>query len=163
MRTIVFGITTCVMLAAAACTRSGWQPGPAPEARAADSTALMQADRDFAVATAQRGPAGWVSFFAEDGAMVGGAGEIAGHDAILRAVTPNFTNPDRRLAWHPVRADVARSRDLGYTVGEFQVLVRSSSGNVDSAAAHGRYLTVWRKQADGSWKVTADIGSNAPS
>lgn len=69
----------------------------------------MQADRDFAVATAQRGPAGWVSFFAEDGAMVGGAGEIAGH------------------------------------------------------AAHGRYLTVWRKQADGSWKVTADIGSNAPS
>jgi ketosteroid isomerase-like protein len=54
---------------------------------------------------------------------------------------------------------VAASRDLAYTVGTWQV---SKKENPEEVLATGKYVTVWRKQKDGSWKAVADIGNDDP-
>ncbi|MBI4420961.1 MAG: DUF4440 domain-containing protein, partial [Gemmatimonadetes bacterium] len=54
------------------------------------------------------------------------------------------------------RADVAASGDLGYTVGLFQSRRLDAAGK--PVVGTGKYVTIWRKQADGSWKAMLDLG-----
>ncbi len=64
------------------------------------------------------------------------------------------------LSWYPVAADISRTADLGYTTGpyEYRPIKSGEARNVD----HGYYVSVWRKQKDGSWKVVLDIGNPNP-
>lgn len=63
--------------------------------------------------------------------------------------------PGFSIKWEPNIAEVASSGDMGYTIGAYKLSVNDSTGMpmVDT----GKYLTVWKKQADGSWKVAADM------
>jgi ketosteroid isomerase-like protein len=54
---------------------------------------------------------------------------------------------------------VSSSADLGYSVGEYQRIGKDSSGNPTTAT--GSYVSIWRKQPDGKWKIVLDIGSPA--
>lgn len=65
------------------------------------------------------------------------------------------------LAWHPVFADVAESKDLGFTIGESIATGLGPSGA--AVQRTGKYLTVWRRQRDGSWKFVVDGGNPTPS
>jgi len=130
-------------------------------ARAAEADArerLMQADRDFDRDTAQTGAQGWVSYFAEDGMMFGNDGSVTqGTEAIREAMEPAFANPDFSLRWEPVDADVSGADDLGYTHGTYTLTRKNAEGQ--RVSLYGRYVTIWKKQADGSWKVVLDIGT----
>ena len=48
--------------------------------------------------------------------------------------------------------------DLGYTVGTWER--RAAPGGGQTAVTRGNYLTVWKKQADGAWRVSFDTGSS---
>lgn len=63
------------------------------------------------------------------------------------------------LVWWPIYADAARSGDLGYTTGPYEF---RQKGPDDKAVFTGNYMTIWRKQADGSWKVAIDFGISNP-
>ncbi len=123
----------------------------------AELEALMEADRAFDRATAERGADGWLEFFAEDGAMIqAGVGEIRGLPEIREAMSDAFVG--RTLRWQPQRADVSSSGDLGYTVGTWEmraVSVSEGSGTL----GRGMYVSIWRKQDDGSWRVVMDLGN----
>ena len=55
---------------------------------------------------------------------------------------------------------MASSGDLGYTYGNFVF----KSKNKDGPTVHyGKYMSVWRKQKDGSWKVVVDMGNSSPA
>ncbi len=119
---------------------------------------LMEADRAFNRATQQRGVDGWVSFFDVDGAMIQeGVGEVTGRDAIGAAMGSVFSTPDVSLIWEPSRAHASDDGTLGFTVGGFEST--SMGPNGESAVAHGIYVSIWRKQSDGSWKVIMDLGN----
>jgi ketosteroid isomerase-like protein len=64
-------------------------------------------------------------------------------------------------SWRPVYADVAGSLDLGFTVGEYSITTRGATGA--AVQRFGKYLTVWKRQRDGSWKfvVTGENGTPA--
>ena len=62
------------------------------------------------------------------------------------------------LDWTPRQAEVSRGRDLGWTWGEWQLLQSAASRKV---LARGKYLKVWKRGADGGWKLAADIGNQA--
>jgi len=126
---------------------------------AATRTALMDADRAFNNATAERRTDGWMQFIAEDGAMIRSAGTITGRAAIREEMAKTFADTAFSLRWEPLQADA--SGDLGYTNGRFEARFRDAKGN--AAMRTGRYLTVWKKQADGSWKVVRDIGVQDPA
>jgi ketosteroid isomerase-like protein len=124
--------------------------------------ALMRADRDFDKATAETGVKGWVSHFAEDGQMFpAGAEMVSGRQAIREAMAPAFANPEFSLRWKPLGADVSRAGDLGYTYGTY--VAKGAGPQRQTVERHGKYVSVWKKQADGSWKVVVDIGNSSPA
>jgi ketosteroid isomerase-like protein len=117
---------------------------------------LMKADRDFAAAVAAHGVDAWVAAFAADGIQIDEAGVTQGSAAIRHLMTGALADPKVLLDWQPVSAVTSASADLGYTIGKWQVRSRA---HPDSVFSHGNYVTIWRKQPDGSWKAAVDIGN----
>jgi ketosteroid isomerase-like protein len=61
------------------------------------------------------------------------------------------------LEWYPALSHTAASADLGYTTGPWTY--RTADGKTE---VNGTFLSVWRKQPDGSWRVVVDCGVNHP-
>jgi ketosteroid isomerase-like protein len=140
----------------------GWRSSRTGMAAVDERQALMQADRDFDKATAETGVEGWVSYFAEDGQMFpAGAEIVSGRAAIREAMAPAFKNPGFSLRWKPLGADVSRAGDLGYTYGTYVAKKPGPQGQ--AVERHGKYVSIWKKQADGSWKIVVDIGNVSPA
>jgi ketosteroid isomerase-like protein len=59
------------------------------------------------------------------------------------------------ITWQPIIAEIAGSSDLGYTVGNYQFHNTSAE---EKPNAFGSFVTLWKKQADNSWKVAVDMG-----
>lgn len=124
----------------------------------AERRALMAADRAFAEETARRGVAGWTSYFAPNGLMLPVGGPLVeGHAAIRDHMRRSLGYPGFRLEWEPLRAELSEAGDLGYTIGRFEASTLRNGERV--VLQRGKYLSVWRKQADGTWKVEADISN----
>jgi ketosteroid isomerase-like protein len=61
------------------------------------------------------------------------------------------------LTWTPTEADAAASGELGYTWGRWEYRDKTQDGKpVD---IKGTYVTIWKRQADGTWKVVLDGGN----
>ena len=76
----------------------------------------------------------------------------------LRA-RPAVPFSDHELRWEPRLGDVAASGDLGWLTGPSTF----TNHRDKQPPRHGNYLSIWRKQTDGTWKVLFDVGANAPS
>ena len=64
------------------------------------------------------------------------------------------------LAWNPVWADISADGSLGYTTGGWEFRPK---GKTDQPTAFGEYVTIWKKQSDGSFKAILDIGITHPT
>lgn len=108
---------------------------------------VVAAERAFAARAAE---VGWVPAFREfaaaDGLMPGPEGYVSAPEQLER--TPDDGN--RTLAWWPAYAGIARSGDMGFTAGP------ASFDDVRTPRIY--YFTIWRRQADGSWKWIYDGG-----
>jgi len=122
--------------------------------------AIRQAEADFEAARAAKGLEGWLSFFADDATDIAAGAPIADKTA-MRARLQKRWNNNFVLKWQPVKVKVARGGDMAFSVGTWQI----ADKNKPSAGVIGRgkYLTVWGKQKDGSWKVLADTGVEDPA
>lgn len=109
---------------------------------------LEAADRAFAADTEKRGVDGWVNAFDPEGWMLRGDGEKMERDAIRAQMTPILTAG--RLTWAPIAS--GGNDALGFTVGKATFTARSGERRLTS------YITMWRKQADGTWKALFDTG-----
>ena len=128
-----------------------------PDPNLAAVAAIMKADADFNQAVADRNVNRFLSFIAEGATFNGGTpGEIRGRDAIAKDWAPFFEPSGPRLTWKPTKAEVLGAGDLGYSVGASEF--RTTAGT-QTTVRRGNYLTVWRKQADGAWRVVYDTGS----
>ena len=132
------------------CTRTE-SPATPP-----DPQVLLEADRAFARATAERRAEGWVSFFADDGAQLVPGSEVRGLDAIRELMGPAFADTSFILSWEPTRADIAASGDLGYTIGRYKSHRLGPDGL--PVERTGTYVSMWRRGTDGAWKVVLDTG-----
>ena len=64
------------------------------------------------------------------------------------------------LAWNPIRAAISADRKMGWSTGPWTWRTDSTA---TEAQGHGEYLSVWRKTADGVWKVALDCGIGHPA
>ena len=60
------------------------------------------------------------------------------------------------LSWRPVFAEISGFGDFGYTTGPYRFLPQ---GKPSSEATYGDYVSVWRKNSQGVWKVVIDVGT----
>lgn len=143
-------------LAAGLC---GWAAGA--RKGAADRAALLKMEADFARASAARGVEGWLSYFAPDAAIFPPSADIVTGLPAIRAHYQKTGFTPAGLSWTPVFAEASACGDLGYTFGNWEAVEKDAKGA--PVTYRGKFLTVWKRQADGSWKVAADIGNARPN
>jgi len=113
-------------------------------------TSLVEAERAFAAASLARGTrAAFLEFLAEDSILFR-PGPVPGKKWI-----EDHPAPSTLLTWEPAFADVAQSGDLGYTTGPWEI---RSTGPKDQPTAYGHFVSIWKRQTDGIWKVVVDLG-----
>jgi ketosteroid isomerase-like protein len=117
--------------------------------KSADEQAILKAETDFARESQTHGADAWVAFAADD-AVEAGVG-ATGKDAIRAFFTKLYATPGFKLTWTPDYAKVFG--DVGVTSGRYRNEV---SGKLTDS---GRYVTVWSRQKDGSWKWSWDKGT----
>lgn len=132
---------------------------------AADSSAaereLLAADRSFARATSARGAEGWTSWFLEGGGMIGPGYRVQGLAAVRDAMRAAFARPGYRIEWEPAEAHPGPGSATGFTVGSYRILTRESGGV--AVVERGRYVTLWRRDEAGRWRVRLDVGLPSPA
>lgn len=135
-------------------------PNPIADPTMSSGKALLfDLEARFAKDVAERGGAGFAAWFADDGVALGnGAAPLIGKVAIAQSA--NWAPAAYQLTWTPTDAMMGPSGDMGYTWGHYQGRGKDANGN--PVTTSGRYITVWRRQKDGSWKVVLDAGSNEP-
>jgi len=125
--------------------------------RPTGSDVLVKLEADFAKAVAEHGRSAFVTYFAEDGVeLEDGGGITTREDVKKQPAWPEGTS----LTWTPVHSDMAASGDLGFTYGNYVFKSRNKEGKI--VANYGKYVSVWKKQTDGSWKVVVDMGNSSP-
>ncbi len=121
---------------------------------------LFGLEARFAKDVAERGGKAFADWFAEDGVTLGnGAAPVIGRVAIAKSA--NWDPKAYQLTWTPTEAVMGPSGDMGYTWGHFEGHSKDANGN--PVTTSGRYMTIWRRQPDGQWKVVLDAGSNEPA
>ena len=122
---------------------------------------LMQADRDFAVATHSRGIEGWMSFYSSDAIRIRyRENMVKGYDEVRKYDTPNISDTTVTLNWEPTDAYVFREGTIGSTTGRYWIVSRRTADS-GKELGHGRYVTMWRRE-QGRWLVIMDTGYPDP-
>ncbi len=84
-----------------------------------DPQVLLQTERAFAKATADRGVDGWMEFMAPN-AVVLSAEPLVGLDQIRAGMGKQFNTPGFKLTWEPTMAEFLGEGDIGYVVGRYE-------------------------------------------
>lgn len=139
------------------------QPPPTqpdvPKAVAAARANVFAADSAFADLGYRMGSAfAFSNTVAPDGVVFGNPQLVIGPHAIDEFLAGR--GAESSLTWHPIFAAVAASRDLGYTIGEYTITARGPTGA--AVQRFGKYLTVWKRQSNGTWKFVVDGGNGSP-
>jgi ketosteroid isomerase-like protein len=120
---------------------------------------LLELEGRFSQAVAEGGGKAFGSWFAEDGVTLNnGKPAILGRTAI--AAQAQWDPKTYQLTWTPQGAQMGPSNDMGFTWGHYEG--RSKDKNGEPVVIAGRYFTIWKKLANGTWKVALDASAEGP-
>jgi len=115
---------------------------------------VRNAEIAFAKAFADRDQAKFFAMVAADATFLGGMGTLRGRQAVIDRWSRFFTGPQAPFEWGPERVEVTADGKLGLSTGP----IYDPKGN------HlGDYSSIWKRQADGAWKVIFDGPGSAPA
>jgi ketosteroid isomerase-like protein len=119
---------------------------------------MVDTERAFAAMSEKLGirPA-FMLFIADDGILFRPKAVLGKKWMVEHPVPPLNKRP--QLKWQPGFADIARASDMGYTTGPWEF---KDDMHDARPSAFGNFLTVWKKQANGSWKFAIDLGISNP-
>ena len=116
---------------------------------------LVEAERAFARYCIENGiRAAWLEFFTDDGIIFQPGPTNSKEFYSKRPVQAK--PPKVVLNWEPRYGDVSQAADLGYNIGPWNLDINTTP---KEPTEHGYYMSVWKKQSDGRWKVALDFGS----
>jgi ketosteroid isomerase-like protein len=138
------------------CNQAAQESAPAIDMEKAVAD-LIQADKDFSAASVEKGaPEAFRMYLIENAVQLPTRSHpVVGRDAIYNnmiSYSGNYT-----MSWTPAAGEVAKSGDLGYTWGMYAITFTDSTG--EEKTSPGKYLNIWKKQDDGTWKVAIDMGN----
>jgi uncharacterized protein (TIGR02246 family) len=100
-----------------------------------------------------------VSHFSDDAIVIdNGKPPVKGREGAKTLYRDSAADPANSLTFAPSRIEVAKSGDLAYVLGSY-TSVHTVPNTHKTAEERGTYISIYRKQPDGSWKDVADIGS----
>jgi ketosteroid isomerase-like protein len=129
---------------------------PAAAADTKIEQTLRDLDAKWSAAAGAKDVDKTVSYYAESGiVMPPNASAATTKESIRSAWKEMLTTPGAAISWKATKVEVAKSGDLACVSGIYDETMTDASGK--SLKDHGKYVEVWKKQADGTWKVVADI------
>lgn len=141
----------------AAIAIAGCGQQPAKTDTAAIEKQLQVHEANWNRAYAERDAETLAGMYADDAALANpGEALVRGKDAIREATAAFAADPNLKVAFEANRIQVAASGDLAYTRGRYTLTMTNADTNKPETST-GHYLTVWQKQADGSWKAVEDF------
>ncbi|WP_446744089.1 YybH family protein [Silvibacterium acidisoli] len=125
----------------------------------ADVSFLFNLESNFAEDTASGGGPAFAKWFAEDAVTLSdGKAPVTGRAAIAAQAT--WSPETYQLTWRPEGGRMGPNGDMGFTWGHYESSFKDRDGSVKKTS--GRYMTVWKKQKDNSWKVALDASNTEP-
>lgn len=119
---------------------------------------MVETERAFSRMSEEKGtrPA-FAAFIADDGILFRPTPVLGKKWMVEHPLPPSTTRS--LLTWQPIFAAVSLAGDFGYTTGPWQF-----KNDIKDAkpVAFGNFMTVWRKQVDGSWRFALDLGISNP-
>ena len=125
--------------------------------------ALRDLDAQWSAAAGTKDVDKTVSFYS-DNATVLPPNEAAAttKDAIRKTWADLLASPGLVISWKATKVEAAKSGDLAFVSGTYELTMTDASGN--PVNDRGKYVEVWEKQANETWKCGTDIwNSNLPA
>jgi ketosteroid isomerase-like protein len=120
---------------------------------------LLDLEARFARDVAAGGGKAFASWFADDAvSLSNGRPAMLGRGAI--AASANWDPKTYQLTWTPTAAQMGPSNDMGFTWGHYEGHTKDRNG--EPVTVTGRYITVWKKLPNGTWKVALDASATEP-
>jgi ketosteroid isomerase-like protein len=125
----------------------------------AERNSLLEADLSFSRRSEEKGAAqAFYDFLVPDAvSLCAGDPPIRGREAIKVHLA---AGPQGFFTWQPIAADVSGSGDVGYTWGTANLQTKGPDDK--PRIVYSKYVTVWRKQNSGGWKVVLFSTSQSP-
>ena len=123
--------------------------------------ALRKLDAQWSAAASAKNLDQVVSYYSSDAIVLAPNLPVASSAEAIRKVWKGELDGMSSGGWKPTRVEVAQSGDIAYISGTYTWAGKGADGK--EMKDQGKYLEVWKKQTDGSWKCTADCwNSNLP-
>jgi uncharacterized protein (TIGR02246 family) len=155
MKQTLIALTGTLLLACAGCTQ-------APPAPVDTSAADMQAIKDAVAAEAKDVGAKqfdkMASYYADDAVLMTNGAPPASGKAAIQGMTKMLADMDADLKFEATKVDVAKSGELGYAQGTYTIATTDPKTK-KRMMEKGTFVSVLKKQADGSWKLVQDINT----
>ena len=130
--------------------------GTAPAADTKIEQALRDADAQWSKAAGAKDLDKTVSYYSDDAIVMPPNASAATTKEAIRTVWKDLlTSPGVAISWKATKVEVAKSGDIGFVSGTYELTMNDASGK--PVNDRGKYVEVWEKQADGKWKCGADI------
>jgi uncharacterized protein (TIGR02246 family) len=149
------------MILTTSCDQAGKKDGQAEhqqeiqQARAADEAAIRAASAAWSQAVTAKDLDKSISFYADDAVQFPNKAPAArGKENIRKNWAPMLALPGAGLSWQTSSVEVARSGDIAYETGTYVFVTTDKKGK--STDEKGKFVVVWKKQNDSSWKVVVD-------
>ena len=130
-----------------------------PDSRALNERAIREADSATLKAAQANDVNGVVANYADDASWLPPNSPLVhGKAAIREGWAKLMGNPGFTLDWQINKLEVARSGDIAYTIYAYQMALDGANGK--PITDQGKDMAVWKKQADGTWKMVAETFSS---
>jgi uncharacterized protein (TIGR02246 family) len=130
----------------------------AQQSRAADEAAIRSASTAWSQAAQAKDLDKAVSLYTDDAIAFQDKGPMTkGKENIGEGWKTMLALPGPGLSFAPTAVEVAKSGDMAYEYGLYDMVTTDKKGKTNDEK--GKYVTVWKKQGDGSWKVAIDINN----
>jgi uncharacterized protein (TIGR02246 family) len=148
-------LTCAALLACAACQQQQTAEAPKPDT-AAETQAIETVENGQIAAVNQKNVDGATSVYADDAVFIGEDGKaVRGKDAIATGFKEFLADPAMKIDYTPGEKSFSSSGDLAYSTAAYTETFTDPKTK-KPVTMTGTNLSVWRKQADGSWKLVAD-------
>ena len=150
----LLALTASILLWTVGCTSTP----PPVDTRDADIKAIKDADAAMAKDMGSKAFDKMAGYYADDAVLITpGAPAAVGKDAI-NGMAKTLVDIDMELKFAPTKVDVAKSGDIGFTQGSY-TMAATDPKTKRRTMEKGNYVTVYKKQADGGWKIIEDINT----
>jgi ketosteroid isomerase-like protein len=130
---------------------------PVPSATPEQSVAAVKAaDMQWSKAAQTHDMATLNSYYADDATVLPANAEMITNKAGASKFWMDNLTKNVDVSWMPMYVESSKDGDMVYDLGSYTMTTKPAKGKGAAVTDHGKYLAVWKKQADGSWKAEAD-------